>query len=102
MLLGLVPFGVALSQWAPAGLAQRGAAPLVAIAARLAAREGTGQDMPATTWPSSGALGTTVPSVLLSIETAGTSADPECDMPVVLPGYLLPDDNHEEAAHEGS
>jgi hypothetical protein len=41
------------------------------------------------------------PSVLLSIETTGAAADADNETPVVLPGYLLPDDNHEEAAHEG-
>jgi hypothetical protein len=40
--------------------------------------------------------------VLLSIEPLGTTADSDSDPPVVFPGYLLPDDNHEEPAHEGS
>jgi hypothetical protein len=40
--------------------------------------------------------------ILLSIEPLGTTADSDADPPVVFPGYLLPDDNHEEPAHEGS
>jgi hypothetical protein len=40
--------------------------------------------------------------VVLSIEPVGTTADPEADAPVVFPGYLLPVENHEDSAHEGS
>jgi hypothetical protein len=39
---------------------------------------------------------------LLSIEPLGTTIDSDGEAPVVFPGYLLPDDNHEEPAHEGS
>jgi hypothetical protein len=39
---------------------------------------------------------------LLTIEPVGGSADAEASAPVVFPGYLLPDDRHEEPAHEGS
>jgi hypothetical protein len=42
------------------------------------------------------------PRVLLSIEPVGSTADSDTETPVVFPGYLLPDDNHEEPAHEGS
>lgn len=43
-------------------------------------------------------------AVLISIEPAGgvVEADAEIEAPVVFPGYLLPDDHREEAAHEGS
>jgi hypothetical protein len=40
--------------------------------------------------------------VLLSIEPVGTSTESDGEAPVVFPGYLLPDDNREEAAHGGS
>jgi hypothetical protein len=40
--------------------------------------------------------------VLLSIEPAGTALESELEGPVVLPGYVLPDDNREEPAHGGS
>jgi hypothetical protein len=40
--------------------------------------------------------------VLLSIEPVGTTADSDVEIPVVFPGYLLPDDNREEPAHGGS
>jgi hypothetical protein len=43
-----------------------------------------------------------LPPVLLSIEPAGAAAETGCEIPVVFPGYLLPDDNHEDTAHEGS
>jgi hypothetical protein len=42
------------------------------------------------------------PAVVLSLEPTGVLPDSEDDAPVVLPGYLLPDDGHEEPAHEGS
>jgi hypothetical protein len=40
--------------------------------------------------------------VLLLIEPVGTTVHSDIETPVVFPGYLLPDDNHEEPAHEGS
>jgi hypothetical protein len=40
--------------------------------------------------------------VLLSIESAAPPASAEADVPVVFPGYLLPDDSREEPGHEGS
>jgi hypothetical protein len=43
-----------------------------------------------------------LPTVRLSIEPVGVTADAEAEAPVVFPGYLLPEDNHEESAHEGS
>jgi hypothetical protein len=43
-----------------------------------------------------------LPRVLLSIESVGPSLDQDAAVPVVLPGYLLPDDNHEDSSHEGS
>jgi hypothetical protein len=43
-----------------------------------------------------------LPQVLLSIEPAGAAADLGCEIPVVFPGYVLPDDNREDPAHEGS
>ncbi|QEH32974.1 hypothetical protein OJF2_14660 [Aquisphaera giovannonii] len=39
------------------------------------------------------------PAVLLSVEAIGRAAD---EATVVFPGYLLPDDSHEEKPHEGS
>jgi hypothetical protein len=43
------------------------------------------------------------PTVRLSIESPGVDAEPEAESPVVLPGYLLPDDGtgSEGAAHAG-
>jgi hypothetical protein len=50
----------------------------------------------------SGEPSSPLPQVLLSIEPAGTAADLGSEISVVFPGYLLPDDNHEDPAHEGS
>lgn len=41
------------------------------------------------------------PRISLSIEPAPTLAPAESEAPVVIPGYLLPDDGLEEAAHAG-
>lgn len=42
------------------------------------------------------------PQVWLSIEPIGASLDAEPEPPVMLPGYILPDDRREEFRHEGS
>jgi len=39
---------------------------------------------------------------LLSVEAASPAPGPEVEDPVVLPGYLLPDNSREEPVHEGS
>jgi hypothetical protein len=39
---------------------------------------------------------------LLSIEAASPATGPEAEQPVILPGYLLPDNSREEPVHEGS
>src|SRR5262245_2935355 len=46
--------------------------------------------------------GSSAPSVLLSIDPVGAPFEDDVETRVILPGYLLPDDNHEEPAHEGS
>lgn len=40
--------------------------------------------------------------VLMSIEPAQTGFKPNAEIPVNLPGYLLPEDSVEEITHEGS
>jgi hypothetical protein len=52
-------------------------------------------------WSSATETSSTSP-VLLSIEPVGSAPDSDAESPVVFPGYLLPDDSHEELAHEGS
>ncbi len=42
------------------------------------------------------------PVTLLSIEAASPASGPEAEQPVILPGYLLPDNTREEPVHEGS
>ncbi|MGC8642157.1 MAG: hypothetical protein ACP5XB_20020 [Isosphaeraceae bacterium] len=48
------------------------------------------------------ALGAFHAPVWLSVEPAGAAVDGQTETPVVFPGYLLPDDSHEESTHEGS
>jgi hypothetical protein len=43
-----------------------------------------------------------VPSLTLSIEPLATTPSSDSEIPVVFPGYVLPDDNIEEPPHEGS
>ena len=44
-----------------------------------------------------------IPSVVvLSIEPATVAPGPETEVPVVFPGYVLPDDSLEESSHAGS
>jgi hypothetical protein len=38
--------------------------------------------------------------ILLSVEPVGPAVENDAVAPVVFPGYLLPDDNHEERGHE--
>jgi hypothetical protein len=40
--------------------------------------------------------------VVLSVEPAGVVSGNDMEVPVVFPGYLLPVDSLEDAAHEGS
>jgi hypothetical protein len=42
------------------------------------------------------------PIALLSAEPTLATMRPESEIPVVLPGYVLPDDSFEESSHEGS
>jgi hypothetical protein len=102
MLLVLVPLALAWGLWAPAGTGHRGAAPQLSIAGRSLVHGRGERDLAASVWSAARELNMAAPSVLLSIETTGAAADADFETPVVLPGYLLPDDNHEEAAHEGS
>jgi hypothetical protein len=42
------------------------------------------------------------PDISLSVEQSTLTPYAEADAPVVLPGYLLPDDGGEEPSHAGS
>ena len=39
---------------------------------------------------------------MLSIEPAVTAPGTDAEVPVVFPGYVLPDDSLEDSTHEGS
>jgi hypothetical protein len=50
---------------------------------------------------SAGARGR-LPVVVLSIESVAGAPAADAEVPIVFPGYVLPDDSLEEPAHEGS
>jgi hypothetical protein len=102
VLLILMPIGLAWSQLAPAGTPRIGATPRLAIGMRSVPGATGSKNSTGSGWATDAELNPTLPPVLLSIETAGAGSDSDCESPVLLPGYLLPDDNHEELAHEGS
>jgi hypothetical protein len=63
------------------------------------------QDRTHRAWPvnSPAAEPTEVPSaVVLSIEPAVVAPESGSEIPVILPGYVLPDDSLEESSHAGS
>jgi hypothetical protein len=43
-----------------------------------------------------------LPVVVLSIESVAGAPASDAEVPIVFPGYVLPDDSLEEPAHEGS
>jgi hypothetical protein len=52
--------------------------------------------------PGSEAYDAPPPTVSISIEPAALAPHAGADSPVILPGYLLPDDSGEESPHAGS
>ena len=100
-VLALLPLVLALWSW-PA--TRRSANPGL-MSSRSRTSRSTAMDCRATgeagIWTSA-ATPCPIPPVLLSVEPFGTSGDADGETPVVFPGYLLPDDNREEPAHEGS
>jgi hypothetical protein len=96
-ILALLPLSLAWSHCVAPSHGERLAHRLLALPGQVIPRQApaTAADRPAG-WPSPR------PAVVLSVEPIGVAGDPELEAPVVLPGYLLPDDIHEEPAHEGS
>src|SRR5271166_5332677 len=104
-LLGLLPLLLAWSHWTDARSIQHPGSRLLLLpshrhrSGRAAPDGGTKPEA----WNSASAAATTsLAPVLLSIEPVGTAVDSDTETPVVFPGYLLPDDHHEEPVHEGS
>lgn len=76
---------------------------LLSLPPRLAALSSPAQ-ADASDWPAAEARpvpGSPSP-VMLWVEPLGSAVDSDTPAPVVFPGYLLPDDRHEEPVHEGS
>jgi hypothetical protein len=102
-ILALVPLALALSHWATGAIAHPERARQLSIAIGNRPFDSATHQPSSQHWTMPDLeLSISPPSVLLSIENAGTGAESDPETPVVFPGYLLPDDNHEEAAHGGS
>ncbi len=101
-VVGLLPLVLGWSRWDDAPSIRHLATPLLSLPSPKPEQTAFSPETDAEALVS-GAVTTTSPaSILLSIEPAGTAIDLDTDTPVVFPGYLLPDDHHEEPAHEGS
>jgi len=101
-LLGLLPMLLAWSHWTDARSIQHTGFLLLSLPSHRPGGEAPddGTDPKASNSASAVTLSPT--PVLLSIEPVGTAVDSDTETPVVFPGYLLPDDHHEEPVHEGS
>ncbi|MGO9810275.1 MAG: hypothetical protein ACLP53_05735 [Isosphaeraceae bacterium] len=102
-LLGLLPLLLAWSRWTDAQSVRHPGSRLLLLPSHRSGREAPDGGTDPEAWNSASAAVTTSPApVLLSIEPVGTAVDSDTETPVVFPGYLLPDDHHEEPVHEGS
>ncbi len=100
-LLGLLPLVLAWSRWTDAQSIEHPGSRLSSLPShRSGADADVGTDPGV--WNSAAAVPASPAPVLLSIEPVGTAVDSDTETPVVFPGYLLPDDHHEEPVHEGS
>ncbi len=99
---GLLPLLLAWSQCTDAYSIRHTAIPLLSIPAQRSTEKASRSEKDAGAWLSGSAARTSPTSVLLSIEPAGAAVDSDEETAVVFPGYLLPDDHHEEPVHEGS
>jgi hypothetical protein len=94
--LALLPLTLALYAWPRASSLHRLGAHLLSIPS------GTRQLPPVGGEAGDERAHSAISPVLLSVEPCAASGDSESETSVVFPGYLLPDDAREEAAHEGS
>jgi hypothetical protein len=101
-LIGLLPLLLAWSHWTDAQPIRHPATRQPSLPAHRAGQEAPEREMDPGAWVSASAVRTSPAPVSLSIEPAGTAVDSDTKTPVVFPGYLLPDDHHEEPVHEGS
>jgi hypothetical protein len=101
-LLGLLPLLLAWSRWTDAQSIRHPWSRLLLLPSHRSGREAPDGGTEPGAWNSASAVTTSPAPVLLSIEPVGTAVDSDTETPVVFPGYLLPDDHHEEPVHEGS
>ncbi len=101
-LLGLLPLLLAWSHWTSALSSHHPGSHLLSLPWHRSEGEVAEDETRPGAWNSAAAATAFPARVLLSIEPLGTAADSDTETPVVFPGYLLPDDHHEEPAHEGS
>ena len=103
-LLGLLPLLLAWSRWTDAQSIRHPWSRLLLLPSHQhrSGREAPDGGTEPGAWNSASAVTTSPAPVLLSIEPVGTAVDSDTETPVVFPGYLLPDDHHEEPVHEGS
>ncbi|MGA9924623.1 MAG: hypothetical protein WBQ29_14575 [Isosphaeraceae bacterium] len=101
-LLGLLPLLLAWSRWTDAQSIRHPWPRLLLLPSHRSGREAPDGGTEPGAWNSASAVTTSPAPVLLSIEPVGTAVDSDTETPVVFPGYLLPDDHHEEPVHEGS
>ncbi|MGA2699758.1 MAG: hypothetical protein ABSH35_01495 [Isosphaeraceae bacterium] len=101
-LLGLLPLLLAWSHWTDAQSIQHPGSRLLSLPSHRSGGEAPDGGTDHGAWNSASGVTTSPTPVLLSIEPVGTAVDSDTETPVVFPGYLLPDDHHEEPVHEGS
>ena len=101
-LLGLLPFLLGWSHWTDAQFIRHSGSRLLSLPTHQSGREARDGGTDPEAWISASTATTSPVPVLLSIEPVGTAVDSDTETPVVLPGYLLPDDHREEPVHEGS
>jgi len=101
-LLALFPLVLALSHWNDPRSIPHSATRLLSLPSHRSQREAVDGGADRGAWISASAVTFPPAQVLLSIEPVGTAVDCDAETPVVFPGYLLPDDHHEEPVHEGS
>jgi len=101
-LLGLLPLLLAWSHWIDAQSIRHTGSRLLSLPSHRSGRAAPDGGTDPGAWISASAVTASPAPVLLSIEPVGTAVDSDTETPVVFPGYLLPDDHHEEPVHEGS
>ncbi len=101
-LLGLLPLLLAWNHWTDAQSIHHPGSRLLSLPLHRSEAEAPDGETGPEAWNSPAPATTSPAPVLLSIEPVGTAVDSDTESPVVFPGYLLPDDHHEEPVHEGS